>query len=143
MSRLKILLGSFVAQSCVIPVHLHSLVPCLAVTTPPSSLVLLRLFVGQIISFPAELVYAFCLTPNTRPVSPLALPTLKGTCRWPRSNSSSKTAKAAAQQQQQQQKQQQKQQQSITSHSSSKPAAKLQQQPLNISNNSSKNRSSK
>ena len=43
----------------------------------------LRLFAGLILSFSAALVYAFCLTPNTRPVSLLVLPTLKRTPPWP------------------------------------------------------------
>ena len=51
-------------------------------TSPLNSLVLLRLFVGLTPSFPAVLVCAF-LTPNTRPVSRLALPTLRGTLRLP------------------------------------------------------------
>ena len=46
--------------------------------------VLLRLFVGPILSFTAAvLVYAFFLAPNARPVPPLALLTLKGTFRRP------------------------------------------------------------
>ena len=64
---------------CVIPGYRRSLVPRPAATTPLNSLVLLRLFVGLIPSFSAVLVCALFLTPNTQPVSQLALPTLRGT----------------------------------------------------------------
>ena len=82
-SRLKASLESFVLLLCAIPVYRHSLVPRPAVTTPTSSLVLLRRFVGPTLTVLAVLACVFSPTPDTRPVSPLVLPMLqKKTFLW-------------------------------------------------------------